>query len=127
MRFALCIAILLLASTALAQTDSQPKPHGTRTVWEPPEWNVPENVKPTVPKGMFSTFRVAGYEITLEKTSMQEVEQHFGGVIGQRGDASEALEWLCFHGADAVGGWVLWLESGEINGDSVGGFQWQRL
>ena len=63
----------------------------------------------------------------MEKTSIKEVEQRLGGVIGKKGDAGDALEWLCFHGADAMGGWVLWLESGEINGGSVGSFQWQRL
>jgi hypothetical protein len=127
MRFAMCVALLVLASTAFAQTDGQANPHSASVVWEPPKWNFPEDVKPTVPKEVVSTFRVSGYDITLEKTSMKDVEQHLGGVIGKRGDAGDALEWLCFHGADATGGWVLWLESAEIDGESVGSFQWQRL
>jgi hypothetical protein len=84
-------------------------------------------VKATVPKEMVSTFRVSGYDITFEKTNMKDVEQRLGGVIGEKGDASDASEWLCFHGADAMGRWVLWLENGEIDGGSVGSFQWQRL
>jgi hypothetical protein len=127
MHFPASIALLLLASSAFTQTVSQPSSHAASTIWEPPEWNFPQNVKATVPKEMVSTFRVSGYDITLEETSMKDVEQRLGGVIGRKGDAGDALEWLCFHGADALGGWVLWLESGEINGGSVGSFQWQRL
>jgi hypothetical protein len=29
--------------------------------------------------------------------------------------------------ADAMGAWVLWLEDNEIDGSSIGSFQWQRL
>jgi hypothetical protein len=58
---------------------------------------------------------------------MENVKKRLGGEIGRKGDAGDALEWLCFHGADAIGGWVLWLESGEIDGGYVGSFQWQRL
>jgi len=127
MRFPASVALLLLASSAFAQTASQPSSHAARAIWEPPDWNFPQDAKATVPKEMVSTFRVSGYDITLEKTSMKDVQQRLGGVIGEKGDASDASEWLCFHGADSMGGWVLWLESGEINGDSVGSFQWQRL
>lgn len=127
MHFAASIALLLLASSGFTQTVSQPTTHAARAIWEPPEWNFPQNVKATVPKEMVSTFRVSGYDITLEKTSMKDVEQRLGGVVGKKGDAGDASEWLCFHGADATGGWALWLENGEINGDSVGSFQWQRL
>jgi hypothetical protein len=127
MHFPMSIALLLLASSAFTQTVSQPSTHAASAVWEPPAWNFPENVKATVPKEMVSTFRVSGYDIKLEKTSMENVEQHLGGVIGEKGDAGDAAEWLCFHGVDAMGGWVLWLESGEINGGTVGSFQWQRL
>jgi len=127
MRFPASIAFLLLASSAFTQTVSQPSSHAARTIWEPPEWNFPQDVKATVPKEMVSTFRVSGYDITLEKTRMKDVQQRLGGVIGEKGDASDASEWLCFHGADAKGEWVLWLENGEIDGGSVGSFQWQRL
>ncbi|MGA7697038.1 MAG: hypothetical protein WCA76_18570 [Candidatus Sulfotelmatobacter sp.] len=127
MRFALCIILLVLASAAFTETDERASQRSDKVVWEPPEWNIPENVKATVAKEMFSRFRVSGYEVTLEETSMEDAEQHLGGVIGKRGDAGDAMQWLCFQGADSVGGWVLWLESGEINGGSVGSLQWQRL
>jgi hypothetical protein len=127
MRFALCIALTILASVAFPESVEHSKPHSPLTVWEPPDWNFPENVKASVPKEMFSRFRLSGYNIALEETSMKSVEKRLGGKIGAKGDAGDFLEWLCFHGADATGAWVLWLESGEIDGGSVGSFQWQRL
>jgi hypothetical protein len=127
MHFPASIALLLLASSAFTQTVSQPSSHAASAIWEPPEWNFPQNVKATVPKEMVSTFRLSGYNITLEETSMEDVEQRLGGVIGRKGDAGDAEEWLCFHGADAMGEWVLWLESGEIDGGRVGSLTWQRL
>ncbi len=99
----------------------------TRTLWEPPEWNVPDNLKATVAKEMLSAIRVSNYQIVLEQTNMEDVRRNLGGQIGRRGDAGDALRWLCYHGVDGSGGWILWLESGEIDGDSVGSFQWQRL
>lgn len=58
---------------------------------------------------------------------MDEVRTRIGGTMGHRGDAGDYVEWLCFHGTDPKGRWVLWLESGEIDGGTVGSFQWQRL
>ena len=116
MHFPASVVLLLLASSAFTQTVSKPSSRAARAIWEPPAWNVPQDVKATVPKEMVSTFRVSRFDITLEKTSMKDVQQRLGGVIGEKGDANDASEWLCFHGANAMGGWVLWLESGEVNG-----------
>ena len=55
------------------------------------------------------------------------MQRRFGGVIGQSGDASEFLAWLCLSGHDSYGPYVLWLISGEIDGPSIGGFMWQHL
>jgi hypothetical protein len=46
---------------------------------------------------------------------------------GQKGDAGKSLRWLCLHGEDKNGRWMFWLQSGEIHGGAVGGFQWRRL
>jgi hypothetical protein len=127
MRFATCIALILLASAVFAQTDKGPPPQSAPIIWEPPDWSLPENVKASVPKELVSILRVSDYDITLEETSMKDAQQRLGGEIGAKGDAGDALEWLCFHGTDAMGAWVLWLESGEIDGGYVGSFQWQRL
>jgi hypothetical protein len=127
MRSLACVALVLLASTAFTQTVKRPNREAAKVVWEPPEWDFPENVKATVSREMLSAFRVSGYQIRLDETSMKEVQQRLGGVMARRGDAGDALEWLCFHGTDEIGRWVLWLESGEISGGSVGSFQWQRV
>lgn len=55
------------------------------------------------------------------------MQKRLGGSIGSEGDASEAVAWLCLIGSDAVGPWILWLESFEIDGPTIGGFQWRRL
>src|SRR4051812_24462262 len=76
---------------------------------------------------MVTKLRISNIPITLEKTSMAQAEQLLGGTSGAKGDAGDALQWLCLHGTDGSGRWVLWLESGEIDGGYVGSFQWQRL
>jgi hypothetical protein len=127
MRCASYIALALLAFTAFAQTVEQPTSHISRIVWEPPDWDFPQNVKASVEKEMFSSIRVSNYEIVFEQTEMKQVQQRLGGQIGSRGDAGDALEWLCFDGVNEKGRWVSWLESEEINGGFVGSFQWRQL
>jgi hypothetical protein len=118
MRLVLCIVLLTLTSTVFPQTSRRPNPHSARAVWEPPDWNLPDNLKATVPGEMLTALRVSGYEIKLEETSFNDVKEHLAGIIGRKGDAGDATEWLCFHGTDAAGRWVLWLENGEIDGGS---------
>jgi hypothetical protein len=96
-------------------------------IWEPPAWTFDDLPKATVSKQMLATLRVAGFPVTLEDTKMNDVSSTLGGTIGGKGDAGDFEEWLCFHGTDPNGRWVLWLESGEIDGGSVGGFDWRRL
>jgi hypothetical protein len=76
---------------------------------------------------MVGAFRVSNFPIEFEETKMEDVRTRLGGTIGHKGDAGEYLEWLCFHGTDSEGRWVLWLESGEIDGGMVGSFRWERL
>ena len=128
MRSTWCIALVFLALTAFAQTIEQTKSHSPQMVWaSPPDWSFPQNVKASVQKEMISSFRVLNYEIVLERTTMEDVQQHLGGQIGSKGDVGDAEKWLCFHGTSRMGRWILWLENGEINGDSVGSFEWQQL
>jgi hypothetical protein len=83
---------------------------------------------PTVKKEMIASLKVADVTIELEQdTKLEAMQQRFGGTIGAQGDASESLLWLCLHGSDKAGPWVLWLESGEIDGPYVGGFEWLRV
>lgn len=125
MRSFSCIVLVLLSWTALAQTPEQPKSHSPLLVWEPPDWNFPQNVKANGQDEILPSFRVSGYEIVLGRTAMKEAQQRLGGQIGSRG--SDALEWLCFHAANEMGRWALWLENDEISGLVVGAFQWRQL
>jgi len=82
----------------------------------------------TVKKEMIASLKVADVTIELEQdTKLEAMQQRFGGTIGAEGDASESLHWLCLRGSDEAGPWVLWLESGEIDGPYVGGFEWLRV
>jgi hypothetical protein len=76
---------------------------------------------------MARQLRVSDMTVVLEKAKMTEVERHFGGTLGNEGDAGNYLEWLCLRGGDASGPWVLWLESDEIDAGYVGSFQWRRV
>jgi hypothetical protein len=96
-------------------------------VWAPPSNDWPGNLPATVPREMISSLHIDGTEIRLEKTKLIDMQRKFGGTIGKRGDAADFLAWLCLAGRDSSGRWVLWLMSGEIDGPSVGSFQWQRL
>jgi hypothetical protein len=80
-----------------------------------------------MPKEIVKELKVVGWPIVLEKTELLEAQKHFGGTVGSRGDASEALGWLCLYHQDANASWILWLESSEIDGPTIGGFQWQVL
>jgi hypothetical protein len=117
------IAVLLAATAAaFAQSDG--------IVWQPPPLtlDLPDALPhATISKQMITKLRVAKKQVILEETPLNDVQKYLGGTIGQRGDASEALQWLCFHGADAKGRWVLWLESDEMGGGNVDGFAWQRI
>jgi hypothetical protein len=83
--------------------------------------------KATIPKPMLTKLDISDFTISLEKTELKAVQARFGGEIGHEGDASEYLAWLCLHGGDAAEHWVLWLESGETDGPTVGAFQWRRV
>jgi len=83
--------------------------------------------RPTVAKEMVSFLKVANWPITLETTKLTDAQRRFGGLLGHSGDAGEALGWLCLYRRNPSDGWVLWLTSGEIDGESIGGVVWHRL
>lgn len=115
---AAAIFALPVGSSALADTK----------IWEPPEWGfLPDVPNGTVPKEMLSKIFLSGFPITLEHTALRDVASHFNAMIGGKGDAGDSIEWVCLNGPDGVDRWILWLESGEIDGGAVGSFQWQRL
>ena len=126
---AIGIAVLLvIACAASAQNQTGSPDRAGLAIWEPPTLDIPDTLsRATVPKEMIATLRVANLQIILEKTALTNVQKQLGGIIGQRGDASEALEWLCFYGTDSNGRWALWLESSEMGGGAVDGFALQRI
>jgi len=116
------VIVILLASVSAAFA---PSPD---IVWQPPKLDRPDTLpKATVSKEMITNLRVEKTQVILEETRLDEVRKNLGGTIGSHGDASEALQWLCFRGSDAKGKWALWLESSEMGGGTVDGFAWQRI
>jgi hypothetical protein len=117
---ALCLVLTLLTLPG--------RPASAQMTWEPPpgSLSMPVELRPTVERELIAELRVASFAVILEETKLSDVQMRLGGTIGQRGDASEALRWLCFSGRDANGPWILWLESGAMHGGTVGGFQLRR-
>jgi len=119
------IAFLCVATcVALAQSES---PKGL--VWKPLRIIDSRSHLPnaTVPKEMVGRLQISNLDIVLEDTDMKDAQARFGGTLGDEGDAGDSLEWLCLSGVDSAGQWVLWLESGEIDADSISSFQWRRV
>jgi hypothetical protein len=99
-----------------------------QVLWEPPSLGVGEVApRATVRREMVRAVQVADRRVVLEETLLDDAAAHFGVTTGHSGDASESLDWACLTGADRAGTWILWLMSGEIDGDRVGGFQLRRL
>lgn len=128
-RLSSLMVLFLVTCSAFTQTPNTPMSSRDRVAWHPPKWDdlLNEVPKATVPKEMVGAFRVSNFPVEFEETKMDDVRTRLGGAIGRTGDAGEYLEWLCFHGTDAEGRWVLWLESGEIDGGMVGSFRWEHL
>lgn len=97
-------------------------------VWAP--LHVPvfeEQAKSVKPKELVSALQINHRRIRLEQTTLTELGKQYRTEIGQQGDASEFLQWVCMTGTTDGQRWVLWLEGGEIDGGNVGGFQLRRI
>ena len=123
------IAVLfVITCVAAAQKASDSPSQAGLLIWEPPTLEFPDTLpRATIPQVMIATVRVANMPIVLEETALNDVQTRLRADMGHRGDASEALGWLCFYGTDANGRWALWLESSEMGGGTVDGFALQRL
>jgi hypothetical protein len=109
----------------MAQESGSP---GDTPIWKPPRVSQSDVApKPTVRKPMIGSIRIADFRIVLGQTTMKQAQRRLGGEPGSEGDAGDYLEWLCFRGRGAQGTWVLWLESGEIDGGDVGSVQWRSI
>ncbi len=129
MKWTNLIAFLLLVIwTVCAQTSVKSRSNQNPVVWGPPNLHWPSKFpQPTAPKEIITDLKVGGWPIVLETTELLSAQKRLGGTVGYRGDASEALAWICLYRLDENAAWVLWLYSGEIDGPAIGGFQWQRL
>jgi len=83
--------------------------------------------KATGTKVMMVSLSVEGMPIILEETMIVDVQKRFGAEFGHSGDAGDSLGWFCLEGNDPGGNWVFWLISGEIDGPTIGSFQWKRI
>ncbi len=120
--------LLLLTATAFGQVAGNGVDDAAPIPWRPFEIQFPSAAfPPTIPKEMVSHLSVANFPITLETTKLTDAQRRFGGLIGHSGDAGDSLGWLCFYQRNASDGWVLWLTSGEIDGESIGGFVWLSM
>jgi hypothetical protein len=104
--------------TAIARGQATP-------IWEPPSIGVPfipETEHPSGAQELVSEIAIGSFNVVLEKTLLEQVGTHFRAFTGHSGDAGESLDWVCLHGQNRIGQWILWIESGEIHGQTVGGF-----
>ena len=97
-------------------------------VWEPSGIDWRDNLPPpTVLQEKTATLHVGAFLVALDETNLRDTAKHFGALLGSKGDAGDALDWICLGGIDSHGRWVMWLTSAEINGEAIGGFEWRRL
>lgn len=111
----------LLMCAAYAQTGRK------ESLWEPPLLFTAtgEIPKGTVAKDIVRALQVSDKTVVLEETKLMDIQAHFTAIIGNRGEAGDYLEWLCFYGAHHK--WVLWLTGGEIDAGAISGFQWHLV
>jgi hypothetical protein len=121
------VTFLAFVSISIAQITEQANPIG-RKIWSPPIVSMPDELPPsTSPKEILTTVQVGQLHVILEETKLEQVHKKLGGTIGQRGYANAPLKWLCFHGTDAQGSWMLWLESDYTGEGTVNGLALQRI
>lgn len=66
---------------------------------------------------LFKTVTAGGIAITLEDTTLADIEKAFGGKILDAGDAGDSSYWLCYTGTSSAGPSVFWfVADGEMGG-----------
>jgi hypothetical protein len=125
------VLIAALLTTVLAQESAKSRPNHQlreRVTWAPAEFPVLTPKKAwTKPKVMIASVRAGGLTIELEQTDIRETAKKYQAELGHEGDAADFYQWLCFVGGSGEQRWVLWLGSGEEDGDRVGDFSIKRI
>jgi hypothetical protein len=122
------VVLLLAILAGFAQAPSRSPGNKGAPLWAPPKIDLPdEHPESTIPAEMIGKVQVGSTPIVLNKTPRAEAQRMLGGSAGVQGDAGDWEAWLCYHGRDAHGRWMLWLLSGEVDNENVSGFQWMQL
>ena len=96
--------------------------------WEPPSISDGPQLPPiAVSSDLMPSLRIGSVDVVLNRTPLAAIARQFEARIGRRGEANDALGWICLTGRDAGGRWMLWLQSGEIHGGAIGAFQLRRI
>jgi hypothetical protein len=118
------VCVACLARGQNKQPLEAPQP----AVWAPLQLpGFEEEAKSVKPNELVSALQINHQHISLEQTTLAELGKQYRAEIGHQGDASEFLQWVCLTGMTDGQRWVLWLESGEIHGGNLGGFQLRRI
>lgn len=97
-------------------------------LWAPPNIVIDDkDAKPTLPKEMIRGLHVGTTSIIFNETARDSAQKALGGTVGMEGDAGDWEAWLCYHGRNSHGRWILWLLSSELDNDNVSGILWMRL
>jgi hypothetical protein len=104
----------------------------TRVLWEPLPLAPGLDQDPGLPRAsgsadIIDSLRLAGLQVTLEQTAFDELQRHFGGTLGRRGEAGNNRRWLCYYQTRAPSRWIIWLEGDELHQTNVAGFQWRTM
>jgi hypothetical protein len=75
---------------------------------------------------MINRLQVGSTAIVLNETSRAAAQKLLGGTVGIHGDGGDWEAWLCYHGRNSRGPWILWLSSSEVDNENVDGFLWMR-
>lgn len=123
---------ILLAAAMSCSCSAQRTGNAGTDKWTPPDitWpgDLPMSTVPTISKEMIRSIRVGNMPVIFEQTKLEDVRKHFGGAIGNHGDAGNSLAWVCFYGHSSGKPWIFWLTSGEVEGLTwISGFQWRLL
>ncbi|HVY89320.1 MAG TPA: hypothetical protein VG942_10660 [Hyphomonadaceae bacterium] len=100
----------ILSFPAIAQTGAA---DGPPTLWV----DLPPVYQPAAHNPSDGKFKLGNRTIEFEKTKLTALASDIKMPVGERGDASTSLHWVCMHAANQR----IWLTSDEIGGGKIDG------